>query len=152
MNETPNWFERTFEHKGGLAPEVKRMSASGAHIVCITHELIEYVNTAGKRQFIDLEECARNWMRYRHDHSHEFISLPPVPEIKFEDYGAAALLFNFKDSRCVALRDTYAGWVEFMNDRKTRFEFPAGQGFGGDIWRELLMPLLQVGWCTFDTT
>jgi hypothetical protein len=57
MNETPNWFERTFEHKGGLAPEVNRMSASGAHIVCITHELIEYVNTAGKRQFIDLEEC-----------------------------------------------------------------------------------------------
>jgi hypothetical protein len=59
-----NWFERTFgnlTHEAGL--EVRRIGSSNARIVSVTHLHIEYTDTAGRRLFVDLQECATCWMR-----------------------------------------------------------------------------------------
>src|SRR5262245_8204046 len=43
--------------------EIVRMGASGARIVAVTRQRIDYLDMAGREQFIDLEECARRWGR-----------------------------------------------------------------------------------------
>ena len=50
-------------HMNQTAGEVVRIGASGARIVRVTQERIEYIDMAGQDQFIDLEECARIWGR-----------------------------------------------------------------------------------------
>src|SRR5713101_4180262 len=72
MSQVRNWIKRTFDNMSHeAAPEVHRIGPSGAHIVRVTHKRIEYTDAAGRGQFVDLEECARNWVRWSHDHSQE---------------------------------------------------------------------------------
>ena len=40
-------------------PETIRVGVSGARIVAVTSQRVDYIDMAGQEQFIDLEECAR---------------------------------------------------------------------------------------------
>jgi hypothetical protein len=138
MSQVRNWFERTFARMSHeAAPEVHRIGPSGSHIVRITENHIEYTDAAGRGQLIDLEECARNWERWYHDHRQEFLPLGSQAEIDAEN------------AHTVGLRGgSYPlWWAEFMNERKTRFEFDTWEA----LWRKLQGPLMVAGWRTFDT-
>jgi hypothetical protein len=131
-----NWFERTF---GNLTPEVHRVGSSNARIVSVTHQHIEYTDTAGRRLFVDLQGCAACWMRWCHDHRQEFIPLG----------GASQAEIDAENAHTFGLRGVGSPlwWIEFMNERKTRFEFESWEA----RCRELQGPLLAAGWRTFDT-
>ncbi len=120
-------------------PEVVQVGTPGVRIARITQKRIDYVDMAGQAQFIDLEECARNWVRWYNDHRHEFL---PVPDASQAEVDA-------ENARCVGQRGGShpLWWAEMMNERKTRFEFESWEA----LWRELQGPLMQAGWCTFDT-
>jgi hypothetical protein len=142
MSPIPHWFERTsrkFDHASQMEPEVNRVEASGARIIRVSQQRIEYVNMKGQEQFIDLEECAKNWVRWCGDNNEEFV---PVP-------GASQADIDAERARCVGLRGGTdpVWWAKFMNERKTRFEFASWEA----RWRELQGPLMTAGWCTFDT-
>jgi hypothetical protein len=115
--------------------EVVRVGASGARIVAVTRQRIDYIDMAGQEQFIDLEECASRWGRWHDDRSQEFLPMPGATE-----QGIAAW-----NARCVGQRGFQ--WAEFMNERNTRFEFATYEA----LYTELLDPLRQAGWHTFDT-
>jgi hypothetical protein len=118
--------------------EVIRIGASGARIVKVSQKRIEYVDMAGKQQFIDLEICAKNWVGWHDQHAHEFFPLPGASDEDVTTWNA----------RCVGQRGALDNppWAEFTNERKTRFEFETGEA----LYRELLGPLMQAGWHTFD--
>ena len=59
---------RMRERQGGLLMgdptcEIVSIGVSGARIVGVTRERIDYIDAAGEERFIDLEECARSWER-----------------------------------------------------------------------------------------
>lgn len=121
-------------------PEVVQIGAPGVYIARVTQKRIEYVDMKGQEQFIDLEECARNWVRWYDDHNQEFISMPGVSKTEIDA----------ENARCVGQRGGGSQpvyWVAFMNERKTRFEFRTWQA----LWRQLQVPLIEAGWGTFDT-
>jgi hypothetical protein len=120
------------------APEVVRIGIAGAHISSVSRQRIEYVDEAGQERFVDLEQCARNWVRYRNDHEQDFCLLP----------GASAESAAKWNSRCVGQRDALDDppWVEFMNERHTRFQFASYQA----VYALLLDALDEAGWRTFD--
>jgi hypothetical protein len=74
-----------------------------------------------------------------HDHRQEFI--PSV--------GASQAEIDAENARTVGLRGGGFPlcWIEFMNERKARFEFESWEA----SCRELQGPLLAAGWRTFDT-
>jgi hypothetical protein len=119
--------------------EIVRIGASGARIVAVTRQRIDYIDMAGQEQFIDLEECARRWGRWHDERSQEFLPLPGATE-----QGIAA-----SNARCVGKRGALDNppWAEFRNERNTRFEFGSYEA----LYTELLGPLRQAGWHTFDT-
>lgn len=138
MSRVRNWFERTLDplsHEA--APEVHRVGSSGSHIVAVTEKRIEYTDATGRGQFVDLQECAKNWQGWYNDHRQEFLPLGSQVEIDAEN------------ARTVGLRGgSYpVWWAEFMNERKTRFEFGTWEA----LWRELQGPLMVAGWRTFDS-
>ena len=95
MSQVRNWFERAFDRmRHEAAPEVHRIGPSGAHIVRVTEKRIEYTDAAGRGQFVDLEECARNWERWCHDHGQEFLLLG----------GASQAEIDAENARTVGLR------------------------------------------------
>jgi hypothetical protein len=121
------------------AGEVIRVGASGARIVRVTPERIEYIDMAGQTQLIDLKECARSWVQWCEDHSDEFLPLS----------GASQEEIDAWDARCVGRRggSDPPWWVELMNVRKSRFEFETWEA----SMKELQGPLMVAGWNTFDT-
>ena len=131
MSRVRNWFERT--------SDVHRIESSGARIVRVTEKRIEYIDAAGRVQFVDLEECARSWVRWCHNHRQEVLPLG----------GASQAEIDADNARTVGLRGgSYPlWWAEFINERKTRFEF----GTWEDLWGKLQGPLMAAGWRTFDT-
>jgi len=139
MSPISNWFERNYYGENQTSPKVNRVAPSGARILHVGQQRIEYVNMAGQERFIDLEECARNWVSWVDDHEDKFMALPGASEAD----GAAY------DARCVCLRGgrRHAYWAEFMDEHKTRFEFQSFETY----WKELEAPLTAAGWCTFDT-
>lgn len=128
------------EPAGDATPEVVRIGAIGGRIVNVTQKCIEYIDMAGQEQFVDLDECAKNWARRHDDHRQKFFPLPGATEQGITAWNA----------RCVGQRAATdnSPWVEFMNKRKTRFEFGTYEA----IYGELLEPLMRAGWHTFDTT
>jgi hypothetical protein len=119
--------------------EVVRVGDSCACILRVTQKHIEYVGMTGQKYSIDLEECARNWMRWHDDHAHEFISVSSSSQADVDAWNA----------RCVGERSALdePHWVEFTNDRRTRFEFRTYEA----LYEDLLGPLMRNGWHTFDT-
>jgi hypothetical protein len=119
--------------------EVVRIGESGARIVAVTRERIEYIDMAGQERFVDLEECAGAWRQWHDDHRSEFLPLP----------GASAQDIVAWNARCVGVRGACDNppWAAFRNQRNTRFEFASYDA----LYRELLNPLGKAGWHTFDT-
>ena len=126
-------------HMDQRVPEVIRVEVSGARIVQVTRKRIEYIDMAGREQFVDLEECARNWVRWHDEHRAEFI---PVP-------GATQAEIDAENAQMVGERGEAGAvwWIELRNERKTRFEFETWEARS----MELGGPLMQAGWLTFDT-
>ena len=118
------------------AREIVRIGVNEARILGVTPLRIDYIDEACQEQSIDLQECARNWGRWRDSQRHEFRPLPGFNDQRVADWNA----------RCVGERG--GSWTEFMNERKTRFEFATHVA----LYRELLTPLSVAGWHTFDTT
>jgi len=138
MSPVRNWFERTFDSKSlEAAPEVHRIAPSGARIVGVTYRHIEYADMAGHAHFIDLEECAKCWLQWFHDHKQQIVPLGSTAEMEAE----AACTVGLRGGGGPSF------WIEFMNERKTRFEFENWEA----RCRLLQGPLLVVGWRTFDT-
>ncbi len=123
---------------GDSSYESVSIGVSGARIVGVTRERIDYIDAAGDERFIDLEECARGWGRWR-ARSSEFVTLP----------GSTADSAAAWNTRCVGQRgaDDNPPWAQFMNERGTRFEFASYEA----LYKELLNPLKKAGWQTFDT-
>jgi hypothetical protein len=121
------------------AHEVVRVGARGARIVRVTRERVEYVDTAGREQFVDLPQCARNWVRWHEDRRAGFGRVGDASEARVAAWNA----------RCVGQRGAYdtPPWTSFMNERGTRFEFETYE----ELYRQLLGPLRDAGWHTFDT-
>ena len=130
--KVPNLFEREFYAGNQISPDVNHVGPSIARILSVGRQRIEYVNRAGQKQFIDLEECAGNWVRWFDDHKDD-----PL-------WSADA-----ERDRCVALRGGFGPiwWTEFMNGQATRFEFDSSKARQD----ELEGPLIEAGWRTFDT-
>src|SRR5262245_20904353 len=89
-------------------PEIVQIGVSGARIVAVTHQRIDYIDMAGQEQFIDLEECAGSWGRLRDAQSQSFLPLPGATEEGIAEWNA----------RCVGQRDLSDSppWAEFMNE------------------------------------
>ena len=120
-------------------PEVVRIGVSGARVMRVTQQRVEYIDMAGQEQFVELEECARNWVGWHDAHRQEFLPLP----------GATKRGITAWIARCVGWRGALDGvpWVQFMNERRTRFKF----GNREALYAEVLTPLAGAGWHTFDT-
>jgi hypothetical protein len=126
--------ERMVERAG----EVIRVGSSRARIVRVTLERIEYLDMAGQDQVIDLKECARNWVQWSKGHDGDLVPVSGASQEEVDNWNA----------RCLGQRGgTYYQWVEFMNERKTRFEFETWEA----RLKELQGPLMVAGWNTFDT-
>ena len=113
-----------------MVPEIVRIGVSNARITCVTPQRVEYVDEAGQECFVDLDECARNWVEEDEDHFVLWTS---------EDRDAVA--------RYVATRDLLhdPAWIEFKNKRRTRFEFGSSNEARG-----LKLQLMRLRWRTDD--
>ena len=123
---------------GPTPVELIRVGESPARILGVARARLEYIDMSGQLQSIDLDQCARNLTRRYNHHIKEpiLLTFPIDADI------------NVCNSRCVGNRGAVSNppWVELMNERNTRFEFKSYQA----IYRELLSPLGQAGWHTFD--
>jgi hypothetical protein len=119
--------------------EVVRIAPAQSRILRITQKHVEYISLTGPQHFIDLQECAKNWVRWHNEREREFIALS----------GSSRADIDLWNARCVGTRGAsdQPPWVQFMNDRNTRFEFRSYEA----VYQELLGPLMQNGWHTFDT-
>ena len=121
-----------------LVRHVIHVGASGARITHVGPQRIGYFDTAGQEQFIELKECSSNWVRWFDDHRDGFVVASDVSEA---DIAA-------ENARCVGLCGGFGPfWVEFMNEQKTRFEFDSNVARE----KELLEPLMEAGWDTYDS-
>lgn len=116
-----------------IEPEIVRIGVSNARITCVTPQRVEYVDEAGKECFVDLDECSRNSVQSRIEDEGDFVVMTS------EDRDAAA--------RYVALRDLLhdPAWIEFRNQRRTRFEFGSSNEARG-----LKLQLMRLRWRTDD--
>ena len=115
-----------------MVPEIVRIGVANARITCVTRQRLEYINEAGQECFVDLDECARNWAEEDED---EFVLLTP------EDNAGRRKELH------VARRSSHVDppeWVEFTNNRRTRFEFRSYK----EAYHTLLHPLRKAGWYT----
>jgi hypothetical protein len=124
---------------GRPAREVVQIGISGARIVTVSRQRVDYIDMAGQAQFVDLEECARSWGQWHDGHRGEYLPLPGASDQSIAAWNAC----------CVGQRGALDNppWAEFQNERKTRFEFASREA----LYRELLNPLREASWQTFDT-
>ncbi len=120
------------------APEIIRIGNGSARVTAVTQERVEYLDAAGQEWFLDFAQSARNWLQYHNEREGEYrLVRGATPE--------SAAAWN---SRCVGQRclGDNPPWVEFMNERHTRFEFGTFEA----AYANLVGPLSKVGWHTFD--
>ncbi len=117
-----------------VMPEIVRIGLVNARIQSRTSsDRVKYLNEAGQKCFVDLKECARNMVQLHH-----------------KDDADAVLEASqgFFDSFYTSFVGQHGllddpPWVEFMNERRTRFEFGSEQE-----GRALLRLLRGCGWRT----
>ncbi len=93
----------------------------------------------GQEQFLDLEQCASNWVKWKQANKQSFLDVSGASEAESDRWDALTV------GTRSALDDPPR--AEFMDERKTRFEFETDEARYG----ELLRPLGLAGWVTFDT-
>jgi hypothetical protein len=116
-----------------ILPEIVRIGVANARLECVTPQRVDYRDEAGLECFVDLEECARNWVQLHNKDDDDLIRM--TSKGFFDSFyssfvGSGGLLDD-------------PPWVEFMNKRRTRFEF----GSENEA-RKLLRPLRAHGWRT----
>jgi hypothetical protein len=118
--------------------EIIRIGVSGARILGVSHERVDYTDEAGFKQSIDLQECAKRWGGWHDERSQDFRPLP----------GASGPIIADWNAGCVGLRGASDDppWAEFMTEPRSRFQFANDE----TLYRELLNPLRVAGWHTFD--
>ena len=126
--------------------ELVRMGKGRARIIRVIRQKVEYIDEAGREQFVDLEECARIWMCL--ERSGLF---PPGNETDWGRLADATPEFSkleVSGGGTVGLRGALDSppWFQFLNRRRTQFEFKNGHSFE----TELREPLGKVGWQSFD--
>jgi hypothetical protein len=105
-----------------MEPEIVGIGVANACIKCVTPQRVEYFDEAGQECFVDIEECARNWVQLHGARRGR----------KYRYVGGRGLLED-------------PPWIEFANKRRTRFEFESlNEGYG------LIIPLKKVRLLTLD--
>jgi len=117
-----------------MAREIVRIGMGLARVVDVTPEQVEYLDAVGQQRSIDLGQCAMNWVQWTRQH--------------WTSSGAPGETVSEWNSHCVGQRDSSAKppWLEFRNERRTRFEFSSGH----EVLALLARPLRKAGWNTFD--
>ena len=120
-------------------PEVVRIGVGSARLTRVTPLQVEYVDEAGEEHFIDLQECAQNWIRHFDENRARVVAVPGVSSESIAQWNA----------RCIGSRGALSDppWVVLMSEPSTRFEFK--NYF--EVHELLLVPLMEVGWHTFDS-
>lgn len=117
-----------------IVPEIVRIGVANARIQSrIFSSRVKYLNEAGQKCFVDLEECARNMVQMHYKDNADAVleaSLGFFDSFYTSFVGQNGLLED-------------PPWVEFMNERRTRFEFGSEQK-----GRALLRHLRGCGWRT----
>jgi hypothetical protein len=117
-----------------IVPEIVRIGVANARIKRVTPEdRIEYLDEAGQERFVNIKECARNWVQL-HNKDHDDL-------IRMTSQGFFDSFYSSFVGQRGLLDDP--PWVEFMNKRRTRFEF----GSENEA-RKLLRSLRAHGWRT----
>lgn len=118
--------------------EVVRIGVGPAVITRVTRDQVEYIDDAGKPCSIGLQQCAQNWVMHFIEQRDNIITLPGATEESIDRWNAG----------CVGRRSAVSDppWVEFMDERRARFEFKNYEA----IYALLLTPLMKAGWHTFD--
>jgi hypothetical protein len=88
-----------------IVPEIVRIGVGNACVRSVTPERVEYVDEGGQECFVDLKECARNRVQYVESWRED--------GARTGDYRVVGKSGFLDDSP----------WIEFMNKRRTRFEF-----------------------------
>jgi len=139
------WSARFFNFK---SVELVRIGTGAARITRVTRPRVEYVDEIGREQFVDLEECARIWICLERTGL-----FPPSDETDWARLADATpefskLELSSSDSNTVGLRSALDSppWFQFLNRRRTQFEFKNGHSFETDLHE----PLGKAGWQSFD--
>lgn len=129
-----------------VVPEIVRIGVGNARIKCVTRQRVEYLDEAGQECFVDLEECARNWVKLRNEEDEDEDDI----DIDEDDF----VVLASEDDAAARRRRRYVGgrglledppWIEFANKRRIRFEFESlNEGYG------LIIPLKKVRLLTLD--
>ncbi len=118
-----------------------------ARIVRISHQQLQYLNDDGAALVIDLEMCARTYRTLQNAGL-----FPPGDDTDWAKLAAADPSFSTREVRfgCVGLRGAIdePPWFQFLDQRRTQFEFPDYDAIQSD----LLRPLGAAGWQTWDAS
>jgi hypothetical protein len=126
--------------------ELVRIGTGPARIVQVAGSTVQYTNASGAGLSVDLEECAQIYQLLN-----DAGLFPPDDKLDWATLADAIPGFSTlypSQSRCVGLRgalDT-PPWFQFLNRRRTQFEFKDYDAFQ----RELRRPLGQAGWNSWD--
>jgi hypothetical protein len=123
------------------------IGSGSARIVDVTHAALRYVDRNGAEMTIDLVECARI-----HRVLTDAAMFPPAAGTDWAKLATERTDFPTLavPHGCVGLRAVIDDppWFQFLDRRRTQFEFK-----DGDVMRtELLRPLGQAGWGTWDAS
>ena len=126
--------------------ELVHIGTGPARIVQIAGPILDYIDDAGASLSIDLQECGRIYGVL------EMAGLfPPRDEMDWAALADAHPEFPTGDIRrwdCVGLRGALdePPWFQFLNRRRTQFEFKDRDAFR----QELREPLGRAGWNSWD--
>ena len=120
-----------------------RVGAAPAGIISVTQKYVVFVDEGGDAHSIDLEECQRNYIARltKGRNQGDIIELEgPIFRVRSES--------GYGQGRCVGFRGAIDDppWMSFTNEPPTKFEFRSRD----ELYQQLLTPLMQVGWNTFD--
>jgi hypothetical protein len=116
-----------------IVPEIVRIGVGNARINCVTPQRVDYRDKAGQECFVDIEECARNWVQL-HNKDDDYLVLLTSQGIFDSFYSSFVGQHGLLDD---------PPWVEFTNKRRTRFEFRSNEEA-----RALRRKLRGAGWRT----
>ena len=120
---------------GPNTAEIIRLDVGDARIKSVASQRVEYLDEAGLERFVDLEECARNWVQLHNKDDGELVLL--TSQGIFDSfYSSFVGQHGFLDDQ---------SWIKFSNKRRTRFEFGSVKEA-----HSLRRNLRGVGWRTKD--
>jgi hypothetical protein len=124
-----------------------RIGQKSARIMEVTPTTLRYLNEDGIAAAVDLDDCAR--IQASLEHAGLF---PPRDDTDWTAIATADRAFSQRNvlNGCVGLRAAVdePPWFQFLDRRRTQFEFKDYDSIKGD----LLRPLAAAGWGTWDAS